>query len=162
MSTSTSLVGSVFERKSGPSTPKPPRLNGSGTTGFPAAKHRSQSAFARARNDAKNSDGASRPHKAPVVEPLRSPAAGPSSLADTEGDWRKQVEDENRRRVENMTEEEREQERMEIMERFGPNIAEVLRKARAAREGKGAEKEDLSIDTTLKSPGTEKRAIKSA
>ncbi|KAI0694709.1 hypothetical protein C8Q76DRAFT_802946 [Earliella scabrosa] len=35
-----------------------------------------------------------------------------------------------------MAEEEREQERAEIVERFGPNIAEVLKRARAARESK--------------------------
>ena len=64
-----------------------------------------------------------------------------------------------------MTAEERDQEQQEILERFGPNIAEVLRKAREARERGSSEpmaKEALSVDTTLKSPSSEKRVIKSA
>ncbi|THH29373.1 hypothetical protein EUX98_g4819 [Antrodiella citrinella] len=162
---SDSLVGSVFERKSGPSVHNSPKFNGSKATGFPAAKHRSQSAFAKARNDTRNIDGLSRLRDIPIVEPLKSPRAGSSSQQDTEGDWRKQAEAENQRKVESMTDEEREQERIEILERFGPNIAEVLRKARQAREGTAEQteqKDPLSIDTTLKSPGAEKRAIKSA
>jgi RNA polymerase II-associated protein 1 len=53
------------------------------------------------------------------------------------------MEEENQRKVEAMTEEERETERKEILERFGPNIAEVLRKARAARESAQAESHSI-------------------
>jgi hypothetical protein len=44
------------------------------------------------------------------------------------------MSEENERRVAAMTEEEREQDRREIEERFGKNIGEVLRRARMARE----------------------------
>ena len=169
MNTPTSLVGSIVERKSGsPAASRPPKLNGSEVTGFPAAKHRSQSAFAKSRSGVSKSNVASRLRDVPVVERAQaaSPAAGPSRIVSTtEGDWRRQVEEENQRRVENMTAEEREQEQQEILERFGPNIAEVLRKAREARERGSSEpmaKEALSVDTTLKSPSSEKRVIKSA
>ena len=161
------MVGSIVERKSGgPTPPKPPKLNGSGATGFPTAKHRSQSAFARARNEAKQTNGTSRPQQIPVVEPSRGPPGQPTQ-ADTEGDWRRQMEEENQKKVESMTDEEREQEKREIFERFGPNIVEVLRKAREAREARetpsteAPQKENLSIDTSLKSPATEKRVMKS-
>lgn len=49
------------------------------------------------------------------------------------------MEEQNRRRVEAMTEEEREAERREILERFGPNVGEILRKARAARDAAQAQ-----------------------
>ncbi|TCD62644.1 hypothetical protein EIP91_006597 [Steccherinum ochraceum] len=162
---SASLVGSVFERKGGSSAPRPPKLNGTGTTGFPAAKHRSQSAFAKARNEANRADRPTRPQHVPAVESTRSSVTGPSTVTDT-GDWRRQMEKENEKKVEDMTDEEREQERREILERFGPNIAEVLRKAREARENaqETTSREELSIDVdaALKSPSTDKRVIKSA
>jgi hypothetical protein len=44
------------------------------------------------------------------------------------------MSEENERRVAAMTEEEREQDRREIREKFGKNIGDVLRKARMARE----------------------------
>jgi hypothetical protein len=44
------------------------------------------------------------------------------------------MSEENERRVGAMTEEEREQERREIEERFGKNIGDVLRRVRMARE----------------------------
>ncbi|KZT11801.1 uncharacterized protein LAESUDRAFT_690776 [Laetiporus sulphureus 93-53] len=45
-----------------------------------------------------------------------------------------------------MTEEEREQEKREILEKFGPNAGEILRKARLAREGKLASSEPPLTD----------------
>ena len=125
-----SLVGSIFERKSvaKPTPPSAPTTS----TGFPAVKHRSQSAFARAR-----AGGAQRrERKVPVVQSFPTSQLQDVSLNSVGDDWRGQVEEENRRRVEAMTEEEREQERAEILEKFGPGVADVLRRARAAREAK--------------------------
>ncbi|KAI0655427.1 hypothetical protein C8Q70DRAFT_923748 [Cubamyces menziesii] len=147
-----SLVGSILERKPA-AKPSAPSVHSQATTktGFPAAQHRSQSAFARARRDAQKTGG-ERSREVPVVQsssslnlPVseRKPASSPGS-ADS---WREQMEEENLRQVQSMTEEEREQERVEILEKFGPNVAEVLRKARAAREGKredsGSEKQEV-------------------
>ncbi|EPT00236.1 hypothetical protein FOMPIDRAFT_99957 [Fomitopsis schrenkii] len=140
------LVGSIFERKpnSKPSAPTF-RADVSGKTGFPFVQHRSKSAFARAREEQKKGEP-SRLQNVPVVYPamkLEIPApkvvAQPSS--GESGDWRQQIEEENQRRVEAMTEEEREQERREILEKFGPDVSEILRKAREARLGR---KKDLA------------------
>ncbi|RPD56637.1 hypothetical protein L226DRAFT_615407 [Lentinus tigrinus ALCF2SS1-7] len=122
-----SLVGSIFERKpvAKPIAPSAPTTN----TGFPAVKHRSQSAFARARA----TGSAKRAQQVPTVQSSAPPRKDASQSSVPE-DWRAQVEEDNRRRVEAMTEEEREQERAEILEKFGPGIADVLRRARATRE----------------------------
>ncbi|KAI0354834.1 hypothetical protein OH77DRAFT_1511920 [Trametes cingulata] len=139
-----SLVGSILERKPA-GKPTSPSLPSQSTTktGFPTVQHRSQSAFARAQRNASKT-GSERVRNVPVVHSsssLRSetvqtkPELPPASPASPD-DWRGQMEEENRRRVEAMSEEEREQERAEILEKFGPNVADVLRKAREAREGK--------------------------
>ena len=68
------------------------------------------------------------------------------------GDWRDQISRENEERVQNMTEEERERERQEIIERFGSHVGDVLRRARLAREGtslKGVDLLDEGLNKTL-------------
>ena len=53
----------------------------------------------------------------------------------SEGDnWRAQMSEENERRVAAMTEQEREEERTEIEQRFGKNIGEALKRVQMARE----------------------------
>lgn len=129
------LVGSVFERKPGPSAPAPsvPQPNGS-KTGFPTAQHRSKSVFAR--NQARQQPAASSSRDA--VPPVVQQASETNDLLPSEGldtdDWRVRMNEENERRVGAMTEEEREQERREIEEKFGKNIGDVLRRVRMARE----------------------------
>ncbi|KAI0365346.1 hypothetical protein BV20DRAFT_1125033 [Pilatotrama ljubarskyi] len=136
-----SLVGSILERKPAgkPTSPSVPSSS-TGKTGFPTVQHRSQSAFAQARRDAQKGGGERlrdvpvvQPSSSRISEPMQTQSARPIANPD---DWRAQVEEENRRRVEAMSEEEREQERAEILEKFGPNVAEVLKRAREAREGK--------------------------
>ncbi|TFY63819.1 hypothetical protein EVJ58_g3027 [Rhodofomes roseus] len=161
MSTSQSpLVGSILERKphSNPSAPSfRPTL--SGKTGFPSVQHRSKSAFARAREEQKNGEP-SRPQRAPVVQPAmkleipRPKVVGKPATGES-GDWRRQIEEDNRRRVEAMTEAEREQERREILEKFGPDVVEILRKAKEARERKGKQTEGAEeIPVVPESPST--------
>ena len=137
-----SLIGSIVERRPGPSSssrvPQPPTK-----TGFPPVQHRSKSAFARARDDQKRSSGTERlPHPPRVFPASPTPKViqvddERPQTSELNGSWRRQVEEENERRVENMSEAEREEERREILERFGPGIGDVLRKARAAREAGG-------------------------
>lgn len=160
-----SLVGSVLERK--PSAPATaPRASTNG--GFPAVQHRSKSAFQRAREDQRRAGGPARPVHAPIVAST-SPSKpskdenddehpGSRAIAEATEDWRKQMEEENQRRVEAMTEEEREAERREILERFGPNVAEILRKARAAREAEQAN----GGEGQPSSPRSNSRVLKSA
>ena len=100
-----SLVGSILERKpvSKPSSPSQAATR----NGFPAVQHRSQSAFARARGGAQK-----RVREVPTVQssPVpRNQESSESLAVDTAEGWRAQVEEDNRRRVEAMTEEEREQ-----------------------------------------------------
>lgn len=135
------MVGSIVERKqSSPSTPPTPK--GNGKTGFPSVQHRSKSAFSRSRDNQKKSSSLGRPTHAPLVAPSThsvetddgdEPSSG-KAIAEATEDWRKQMEEENRRKVESMSAEEVEAEKKEILERFGPDIAEILKKARAARE----------------------------
>ncbi|KAF7319763.1 hypothetical protein MKEN_00758700 [Mycena kentingensis (nom. inval.)] len=123
------LVGTVFERSttSKPSTPFAP--GSSASAGFPQATHRSKkSAFARAREAA---NPAPRDFVPLVVPTGPNPSQGRVKDSD---EWRDRMSKENELRVEAMTEEEREQDRQEIFERFGPGIADVLRRAREARE----------------------------
>ena len=116
------LVGSVFERTPSGST-QPSNLSGSSRTGFPIAQHRSKkSAFARGRDELKRN---------PVEFP--PPRIGMGKVTST-GDLRQQISEENDRRIEGMSEEGRERERREIIEQFGSEIEDLLRRAKEARE----------------------------
>lgn len=133
------LIGAILERnpRSAPSTPSP-RVTLSGKTGFPAVQHRSKSAFSRTRAEERRRS-ADRPQQVPLVhtaprDGLRSPETAIDGSKGGAEVWRRQIDEENRRRVEGMTEDEREEERKEILERFGPNVGDILRKAREARE----------------------------
>lgn len=138
------LVGSVLERTPTSSTVSSSRFKAAvSSTGFPAVQHRSKSTFARTRDDQKKSTLGDRRTKAPVVvssRPVDENRGDPSlasqkPLSDPD-DWRRQISVENEKLVDQMTEEEREQERREIVERFGGNVGDVLKKAREARERK--------------------------
>lgn len=146
-SPNTSLVGSIFERKS--SSSLPPAVRTSGKTGFPVAQHRSKSAFARARDEQRKVESGSRLAQPPTITRLaeKSPAvaakvveSGEDELkkahviAKASEDWRQQMEKENQRRVDNMSPKELEAARKEILEQFGPEIAEILKQSRATRE----------------------------
>lgn len=170
--TKASLVGSVLERRpsSSPSAPSVPRSNVNG--GFPPVQHRSKSAFQRAREDQRKAGGPStRLFQVPTVVPASTTfkasvikgdedTSGSRAIAEATEGWRKQMEDENQKRVEAMTEAEREAERKEILERFGPDVGEILRRARAAREA--AQLKDVPGDTRSPRSPTGSRTLKSA
>ncbi len=139
MAQAPSLIGSILEREPGiQSSSSLPRSTGK--NGFPAVQHRSKSAFSRGRDDLKKSNLSGRPQHVPKVISASIPPtdvaeqATPQAESNSSDDWRYQIEDENRRKVEDMTEEEREEDRREILERFGPGVGDTLRKAREARE----------------------------
>ncbi|GJE92561.1 hypothetical protein PsYK624_087160 [Phanerochaete sordida] len=164
MSLKGSLVGSIVERKAGAPAAAPtsrPTSNG----GFPGVQHRSKSAFQRAREGQKSPSTTERPPAPPSVAQPRptqeddeDESRSSRVIAEATEDWRRQMEDENQKRVEAMTDEERDAERREILERFGPNIGEVLRKARLAREAAGRE----STDERMGRPRTDSKVLKSA
>lgn len=140
-STERSLIGSVFERKTSTAQSLPsPKFAKTPGSGFPAVQHRSKSAFARAKEEEKNSRN-ERPTVVPLVMPAR-PVDQPQSR-DPEVDShtaddaiRQQISEENERRVANMTEEERETERREILEQLGSGAGILLERVRAARSRK--------------------------
>lgn len=121
-----SLIGSVFERKSTTSFTAP-LPSSSRKTGFPTVQHRSKSAFSRNREELRKS-GYARSQDAPPV--LQSDTK-PKPVDPDE--WRQHMSRENEQRVEGMTEEEREEERREIMERFGAGVGDLLKRVRNAR-----------------------------
>ncbi|KAI5118017.1 hypothetical protein M0805_003454 [Coniferiporia weirii] len=61
------------------------------------------------------------------------------SLSTDEGRWKAQMRQDNDRAIEAMSEDERKHHRTEILEQLGPNVGELLRKAREARVEKQAE-----------------------
>ena len=126
-----SIVGSIVERKP-TTTVRLPKPFSSGKTGFPTVEHRSKSAFARNREDLRRS-GVSKAQDVPLVKPSPKLTSAPPPPPDTD-DWREQISRENEQRVAHMTEEEREEERREILERFGENVGDLLKRARLARE----------------------------
>ena len=98
-----SLVGSIFERKavSAPTAPTPP--SASTSNGFPRVQHRSQSAFAKSREQIKQ-----RPREIPTLQTASLPDRPRGDNDPSEG-WRVQAQEENLRRVAAMSEEEREE-----------------------------------------------------
>ncbi|KAH7924964.1 hypothetical protein BV22DRAFT_1195535 [Leucogyrophana mollusca] len=124
-----SLVGSVFERK--PTTaPTLPSIS-IPASGFPEVQHRSKtkSAFARAREQAKKDDG--RALGVPVVQS----AVDVASTTDDAGDdaLQRQISEENKQRLAHMTDEEREQERQDIIDHFGAGLLQKVAQARQRR-----------------------------
>jgi RNA polymerase II-associated protein 1 len=143
------LVGSIFERKPSPSVsaPSTPKAIGS-KTGFPTAQHRSKSVFARNREAEAQQQPvgvSSRVAERPVVQRSLSGQGLiiPSKEPDV-GDWRVQMSEENERCVAAMTEEEREESRREIEEKFGKDIGDVLRRVRMAREANEMQKQTVA------------------
>ncbi len=133
----TSLVGSVLERPPSLALHRPPQLSTSGKTGFPAAQHRSKSAFARRRDEERKTNN-TRLRNVPTVVPIPKvqPFAPnvPRREEEPVADWREEISRQNQLQVQSMTAEERERERSEIYERFGADIGGILRRAREARE----------------------------
>ena len=119
-----SVIGTVFERKPGPSSPSSPKLKATRLTGFPPVQHRSKSLFAQSRTQ----------HTTEAIKPPVPPIVIPASTAPDDYNFRRQISDENELKVAELTEEEREQARAEILERFGPAVGDVLKRARESRE----------------------------
>jgi len=132
------IIGSVFERK--PSLdPAVPQAFTSGKTGFPAVQHRSKSAFARGRGELQKT-GSSRPRDVPtVIQTVRRPKP-----VDPD-EWRKQVSRGNQERVEAMTDEEREEERREIIARFGAGVGDLLKRVQKARAREADKRDEAPI-----------------
>lgn len=131
------LVGSVFERSTsskGAFTDSK-HAGSSRATGFPTAQHRSKSAFARGREELKKrTEAPVRESTVPVVKSTLANSLVPETDTDA---MLRQIDEQNARAVQAMTEEQREQERAEIVEQMGDGIGDLLKKAREARQRRG-------------------------
>ena len=119
------LIGSVVERRTS-TWGNPPKPSAQTNLGFPSAQHRSQSAFARNKEKQRNR-GTARLRDVPNI--VSAPLQVPGQEANLDN-WREQMREENQRRVEAMTEEEREEEKKQLYERFGPEIGSILKRAK--------------------------------
>ncbi|KAF6755856.1 cytoplasmic protein [Ephemerocybe angulata] len=144
------IIGSVFERKPGASKKDfgaPRTTAGATPTGFPSVQHRSKSAFSRNREDSlRKGVGSSRSQAPPVPvssaqRPLSAPLQAPPDQAPSSSSvmasdpefFREQISRENEARIAGMTEDEIEDEKRQILERFGSRISGVLERARKNR-----------------------------
>lgn len=115
------MLGSVVERKPTSSLSRPSTAT-SNKTGFPSVQHRSKSAFARNRGEEQNNSER-------VTRSLNEASTLPAG-----DDWRDRMSKENEERVASMDNDEREDEKRQILDRFGANIGDVLKRARLVRE----------------------------
>lgn len=115
------------------------------TTGFPVARHRNAtpSAFAKARAQQRQSlqivsNEESRP---PIIVPSVNPVAArnqprkPGAVEGLDGDWKDQMQQQNDELLAHMTEEEKEREQDALLAQFGGGLLDLVRKAKARREG---------------------------
>jgi RNA polymerase II-associated protein 1 len=130
------LVGNVVERN----VTSPRSAARLPTSGFPAVQHRSKSAFARGRSD----QSKAKPNEVPLVVSTAETGTNSKTYSsipggnETEGsqfDWRHQMSEENDRVVQSMTEDELEEAKREILERFGSDLLKRMTHARAGKTG---------------------------
>lgn len=126
-----SLVGSVFERKAlGRTAPKD--FSGSGSSnGFPAAQHRSKSAFAQ-RREAPSTSSKVESKPLPSVVPSVVTQEDTSAEDEPAEEWRTQIGRENDKRIDAMPAEQILDEQRELFEHFGEDLLAKF-KARKAQ-----------------------------
>ncbi|KAF8601440.1 hypothetical protein BDV93DRAFT_608166 [Ceratobasidium sp. AG-I] len=132
-----SVIGSVIERTPGVTSQTPFPGSADPKTGFPAAAHRSQrqrkSAF---RQNAEAARTPTRDAAIPIVQPTPMPSLEISKPGWEKGEpWRATMEEDNARRVANMTPQEREEELQALRAKAGDlsELKDVLQRARERR-----------------------------
>src|SRR6266540_851043 len=141
MAPTSPIVGSIYERKPLSSASRLP-LPISHETGFPTVQHQSRSVFAR---NHKNISAAPKSSRCANVPSLSFEVAADEfecsrglvakfDGSEIDEDWRERIGKENEGRVAQMEEAERDEEKRQILERFGSNIGDVLQRVRLARE----------------------------
>jgi hypothetical protein len=144
------LLGEIKERKAGSGTRSRPVSGGRfavPTAGFPVAQHRSKapSAFARARAQQQHALQIDQDEQSrlPVVVPSVTPVATgdqPRMTRVAEGlddGWRDRMQRHNDELLSTMTEEDKQREREALLAQFGGGLVDLIKKAKARREGKG-------------------------
>ena len=140
------LLGEIKERQMGPGSRGRPVSNNRfavPTTGFLVTQHRSKtpSALAKARAQQQQSlqIDLNEQLKPPIIVPsIRLVAARRKSGAveELDGDWKDQMQLKNDELLANMTEEEKEREQEAVLAQFGGGIVDLVKMAKAWREGK--------------------------
>ncbi|KAG9308507.1 hypothetical protein JVU11DRAFT_11851 [Chiua virens] len=142
-----SLLGSVFER----TTLHPPSVSSSRFTpipgtGFPTAQHRFKSAFARARDGAisKGNGGVGRQNCASSIVSTQS-IDDPKPVPTNADALRRQIQEENARKIERMSDKEIEEERRSILDQMGDGTVELLKRVQAARWRKEQQEKEAVV-----------------
>lgn len=143
------MIGGIKERtvsnKKTPTAPSPGR-----PTGFPRAEHRSKkSAFLQNRQKANVESIPTDPSSSiPLLDPRPlSQASNPAPSLDD--NFRDEISVQNAQRMQSMSEEQIEQDRQDILARFGTTIADRLRRAREAQARKAVASEWVHFNFRL-------------
>lgn len=125
-------------------------------TGFPVVQHRSKTAFARGREEAKGKDGTDRLNQVPSVGPPKAAPPTPEikPIPANVEDLRRQISEENEQRVASMMPEEIEKGRQAILEQLGSGTSDLLKRVHEVRLRKFAREQ------TIRDADTEKSAEK--
>ncbi|OXC69689.1 hypothetical protein AYX13_01858 [Cryptococcus neoformans] len=135
------MLKDIVERTSSPA--EAPKAPAPSSTGFPVAVHRSQrpSAFARARRaqQALKEEGKQEIGYGRAVDTIPSVKTAEPASASSMTEWeevKKQVQEDNSKRVQSMSPQEREEEIKELRERLGDKKLDLLRRRAEARQSK--------------------------
>lgn len=135
------MLKDIVERTSSPA--EAPKAPAPSSTGFPVALHRSQrpSAFARARRaqQALKEEGKQEIGYGKAVDTIPSVQTSEPASASTMTEWeevKKQVQEDNSKRVQSMSPQEREEEIKELRVRLGDKKLDLLRRRAEARQSK--------------------------
>lgn len=133
------MLKDIVERTS--SSPEAPKAPAPSSTGFPVAVHRSQrpSAFARARRaqQALKEEGKQEIGYGKAIDTVPSVQTAESTSGSSMTEWeevKKQVQEDNLKRIQNMGQQEREEEIEELRERLGDKTLSLLKKRAEARQ----------------------------
>lgn len=150
------FVGDIVERQTKTAMPPAPPTFKSTTTGFPEHKKRTKiSAFKQQRAAASTTPGQQAFPK-PASQPargLQTPSTDGASFEDLE---RRRIDDENNRRLAEMSEEEIRQEREELLSSLSPDIVQMMLRRANLDDARG---DTWNEPTNIELPVTEPESI---
>ncbi|KAI9731468.1 MAG: hypothetical protein M1818_007858 [Claussenomyces sp. TS43310] len=132
------FVGDIVEREA--TEAKPPTLPTlkSATTGFPEHKKRGTlSAFKQQRISTKHSSRDAAPSAHTATQPTQNAMPRAASNGDIDALERRNIDEENRRRLAAMSEEEIDEERQELLSSLSPSLVESLLRRANLDDGRG-------------------------
>lgn len=154
-----SLIGSVIERTTrGTPSVQSSRFSSTPGAGFPPVQHRFKSAFARAREEANskgNVGGANRTDVPSIVSEKSetkssvtptAPIINPKPIPTDTDALRRQIYEENARKIAHMSEDEIEREKRTILEQLGEGTGDLLRRVQEARRRKEVKEAQVELE----------------